>query len=99
MTWGELKDTFRQWGDVSFAKVATGDDGRSRGWGIVEFTSTDEASRAIGTSSLFAECSAPCPWCLIIHVPPPPPPPEHGNGTYLDGRRMYVREDERSFER
>ena len=47
--WGELKDTFRQWGPVAFANVAKEDNGRSRGWGIVRVTSASKAKRIIGT--------------------------------------------------
>ena len=48
--WGELKDTFRQWGEVAFAKVATEEDGRSRGWGIVEYTNNRDAATAIANA-------------------------------------------------
>ena len=48
--WGELKDTFRQWGPVAFANVEKEDNGRSRGWGIVEFHNPRDAATAIGTA-------------------------------------------------
>eukprot|EP01137_Pigoraptor_chileana_P005331 Opistho-2@48268 len=46
-TWQDLKDTFRQAGNIIRADVLMGADGRSRGQGTILFQSADEASRAI----------------------------------------------------
>lgn len=45
--WPQLKDTFAECGDVAFADVPKSADGRSRGYGIVEFTSAAGARRCI----------------------------------------------------
>jgi RNA recognition motif-containing protein len=47
VTWKELKDIFKAVGAVVRAEVPEGADGRSRGWGTVEFASGKDASRAI----------------------------------------------------
>jgi RNA recognition motif-containing protein len=46
-SWQDLKDKFRECGTVVYANVMRGDDDRSKGWGIVEFESPDEAITAI----------------------------------------------------
>jgi len=45
--WQDLKDHFREAGNVVFAEVLMGIDGRSKGCGIVEFESKEEALNAI----------------------------------------------------
>ncbi|KAF8065826.1 haloacid dehalogenase-like protein [Scenedesmus sp. PABB004] len=47
--WQDLKDKFRECGTVVYANVTRGDDGRSKGWGIVEFETPDEAIAAVNT--------------------------------------------------
>ena len=47
MVWGELKDLFRDFGDVTRADIANDKSGRSAGWGVVEFAQADSAGRAI----------------------------------------------------
>lgn len=50
VAWQDLKDHMRQVGDVLFAEVMTdGITGRSKGCGIVEFHSSQDAQRAIRT--------------------------------------------------
>lgn len=46
-SWQDLKDAFRTCGTVVYANVTRGDDGRSKGWGIVEFETPDEAIKAV----------------------------------------------------
>eukprot|EP00523_Entomoneis_sp_CCMP467_P009154 CAMPEP_0168742406 /NCGR_PEP_ID=MMETSP0724-20121128/13020_1 /TAXON_ID=265536 /ORGANISM="Amphiprora sp., Strain CCMP467" /LENGTH=465 /DNA_ID=CAMNT_0008789955 /DNA_START=130 /DNA_END=1527 /DNA_ORIENTATION=+ len=46
-TWKELKDHFRQAGDVRRAEVATGPGGQSKGFGTVQFFSKEDAEAAI----------------------------------------------------
>lgn len=46
--WRELKDHFRQCGEVDRAEVAEGSDGRKRGFGLVRFHSAKDAQAAIG---------------------------------------------------
>ncbi|GMH32580.1 hypothetical protein BSKO_00414 [Bryopsis sp. KO-2023] len=47
-SWQDLKDRFGgEEGGVVFAEVMRTDDGRSRGWGIVEFNSPEAAMQAI----------------------------------------------------
>lgn len=48
-SWQDLKDKFRECGSVVYANVMRDEDGRSKGWGIVEFETVDEASAAIQT--------------------------------------------------
>ncbi|KAL3759723.1 hypothetical protein ACHAWU_008217 [Discostella pseudostelligera] len=46
-SWQDLKDHMREVGDVQYAKILQDRDGRSKGCGIVEFTSPEGASDAI----------------------------------------------------
>jgi len=49
-TWQELKEHMKQAGDVSHADILMEDgSGRSKGCGIVEFSSSEEAKKAIET--------------------------------------------------
>lgn len=47
--WQELKDHFRQCGDVERSEVAEGMDGRKRGFGIIRYRTASEATNAIET--------------------------------------------------
>ena len=47
--WYHLKDAFAEAGEVTYANVITGADGRSKGFGIVEFSNARDAQAAIGT--------------------------------------------------
>lgn len=42
-TWEELKDFFRQAGNVAYATVSERPDGSSKGCGIVQFETVEEA--------------------------------------------------------
>ena len=46
-SWQDLKDHMREVGDVQYAKVLQDRDGRSKGCGIVEFTTVEGAQDAI----------------------------------------------------
>lgn len=47
-SWQDLKDKFREIGNVVYANVMRDDDaGRSKGWGIVEYETPEEAVTAI----------------------------------------------------
>lgn len=46
-SWQDLKDHMREVGDVQYAKILQDRDGRSKGCGIVEFTSAEGAADAI----------------------------------------------------
>jgi len=46
-TWRELKDHFRQCGEVSHAEVKTSYQGQSKGFGIVSFSSKQDAETAV----------------------------------------------------
>ena len=46
-TWQDLKDLLREAGSVIRADIATGPDGRSKGYGTATFASTREAAKAI----------------------------------------------------
>merc|ERR1712038_2252438 len=48
-TWKELKDHFRQCGDVERVEVIEGPDGRKKGFGTVRFYKAKDASKAIET--------------------------------------------------
>jgi len=45
--WQDLKDHFRQIGEVERADVAVGRDGRKKGFGFIRFGNADDASKAI----------------------------------------------------
>ncbi len=47
--WPLLKDTFRECGEVVYADVLRNPDGRSKGCGIVEFSTPKEAALAVRT--------------------------------------------------
>jgi len=49
VSWQDLKDHMRSAGDVSHAEVMSEPDGRSKGCGVVEFKSSEEAKVAIST--------------------------------------------------
>lgn len=46
-TWQDLKDHFSAFGQVEFAEVIEGNDGRSRGFGLVRYLNQDDANTAI----------------------------------------------------
>src|SRR5210317_2375582 len=46
-SWQDLKDHMRDAGDVQYAKILQDRDGRSKGCGIVEFTTVEGAQDAI----------------------------------------------------
>lgn len=46
VAWQDLKDHMRDAGEVKFAEVMTGPDGRSKGCGIVEYATPEEAKEA-----------------------------------------------------
>ncbi|EIE21682.1 G-strand telomere binding protein 1 [Coccomyxa subellipsoidea C-169] len=48
-SWQDLKDKFREIGTVVYANVVRDDAGRSKGWGIVEFETPEEAVAAVNT--------------------------------------------------
>eukprot|EP00041_Stephanoeca_diplocostata_P039647 m.1637314 g.1637314 ORF g.1637314 m.1637314 type:complete len:229 (-) comp25712_c0_seq1:209-895(-) len=47
VAWQDLKDCFRSCGNVVYANVMKNDSGRSKGCGIVEFETAEEAQKAI----------------------------------------------------
>lgn len=49
VAWQDLKDHMRGAGEVLFAEVMTTGDGRSKGCGIVEFSTAEQAQEAIAT--------------------------------------------------
>lgn len=49
VSWQDLKDHMREAGEVTRADIMTGPDGRSKGCGIVEFSTVDEAKKAVLT--------------------------------------------------
>lgn len=48
-SWQDLKDKFRECGTVVYTNVMQDDSGHSKCWGIVEFTTPEEALHAINT--------------------------------------------------
>merc|ERR1712142_496201 len=46
-TWQQIKDKFRDSGHVVRADIKTDDQGKSRGYGTVEFETSDAAQRAV----------------------------------------------------
>lgn len=80
-TWKELKDHMRSAGTVLHADVITGEDGRSRGYGLVSYATEEEAQEAIesmtdteldGRSILVrqdkARAQGLCPQCAVCCV-------------------------------
>jgi hypothetical protein len=53
-TWQELKDHFKQAGEVLYADVLTSGDGRSRGCGVVEFATADQVELTVYHSIAWA---------------------------------------------
>lgn len=53
VTWEELKDSFRKFGEVAYANVMTHPDGRSKGWALVEMGSVKDAHNAIAGTIVF----------------------------------------------
>ena len=49
VTWQDLKDHFKQCGNVVRADVVDGPDGRSKGYGLVEYSDWRDANRAMTT--------------------------------------------------
>lgn len=60
--WQDLKDLFRSAGNIQRANVALGNDGRSRGFGSVQYSSKEDAEIAIG---LFDGCVVCCRTRLV----------------------------------
>jgi RNA recognition motif-containing protein len=50
VAWQDLKDLFRECGNVLRANIMYGKDGKSRGYGTVLYSNADEAKSAIGTN-------------------------------------------------
>lgn len=48
-SWQDLKDHFRSAGEVVYTNVMRDDSGRSKGWGIVEFSDPQEAVEAVNS--------------------------------------------------
>lgn len=48
-SWQDLKDAFRDCGTVVYANIIRDEGGRSKGWGIVEFETPEEAVQAINS--------------------------------------------------
>jgi RNA recognition motif-containing protein len=48
-SWQDLKDKFRECGTVVYTNVMRDESGRSKGWGIVEFETSEEAVQAMNT--------------------------------------------------
>ncbi|MBT3726446.1 RNA-binding protein [bacterium] len=47
LEWQDLKDVFKEYGEVTFVKVIKDrETGKSKGFGFVEFTSADDAEKA-----------------------------------------------------
>ena len=46
-TWNDLREIFQGCGEIVSGEVVYGHDGRSRGFGVVQFASPDQAERAI----------------------------------------------------
>jgi len=49
VSWQDLKDHMREAGEVTRADIMTGPDGRSKGCGIVEYISEEDAKKAVST--------------------------------------------------
>lgn len=47
LTWQNLRDQFKDCGDVKFAELKTDENGRSKGYGTVRFGTPEDARRAV----------------------------------------------------
>lgn len=54
--WQDLKDLFKPIGGVVQADIVMGQDGRSRGWGTVNFETLADAEKAIKVMSILTFC-------------------------------------------
>ena len=75
--WQDLKDLFKPIGGVLQADIVMGRDGRSKGWGTLNFETEADAERAIQVHSYYSlqtigrqrlpfPFSLPCPYCIIV---------------------------------
>ncbi len=47
LDWRELKDIFKEFGEVSFVRIVTDrETGKSRGFGFIEFVNAEDAAKA-----------------------------------------------------
>jgi len=53
VTWQNLRDQFKECGDVKFAELKTDEQGRSKGYGTVRFAVPEEARRAVNLMNGF----------------------------------------------
>lgn len=47
VTWQNLRDQFKECGDVKFAELKMDEQGRSKGYGTVRFATPEDARRAV----------------------------------------------------
>ncbi|CAN6620288.1 serine/arginine (SR)-type shuttling mRNA binding protein Gbp2p [Trichomonascus vanleenenianus] len=84
VAWQDLKDLFREAGNVVRADVQRTYDGRSKGSGIVVFETADEARQAIDKFNGYVMNGRPIEVredrfaASNSGMPPPPPPPSSG---------------------
>ena len=92
--WYHLKDTFAEAGEVLYANVASFSDGRSKGFGVVEFANAEDAESAIGAvpvhETQFARGMPASSLRLCLCET------EMFNGKEMDGRPVIVRHDRKS---
>lgn len=68
-SWQDLKDKFREAGNVVYSNVVRDQNGRSKGWGIVEFETPEEVgSQRHGMPSV-TPASGGCAACTSAAAP------------------------------
>ncbi|KAM0787458.1 hypothetical protein ACM66B_003536 [Microbotryomycetes sp. NB124-2] len=87
--WQELKDLMRQCGNVLRADIATGPDGRSRGFGSVLFATSQDAERAVQQLNGFDFNGRPLKVHFDKYSSAIPPPGHAPNGSALGGYQMH----------
>ena len=68
--WQDLKDLFKPFGGLLQADLVMGQDGRSRGWGTVNFETQEDAEKAIKVHILFVLNLCHVVACSVAEFPP-----------------------------
>ena len=69
----DLLDTFSQFGNILSCKVACSDDGKSKGFGFVQYQTREEAERAVKSTNgqrFGASASSSAPALIVAHYVP-----------------------------
>ena len=64
-TWQMMKETFKAAGEVQYAEIKKDADNKSRGFGIVRFTTPDEARRAVSILYMLNSTTSRSPAAIL----------------------------------